>query len=135
MIRGLRIDPTSATPIWSQIEDGLRRLVSSGALEAGAPVPSVRELARELRINPATVSKAYRHLARDGVLTVRRGDGTYVSDTPPEVPAAQRREALREAADAFAALAATLGASEQDTRRELERAWKAQQTTKKVTHE
>jgi GntR family transcriptional regulator len=55
---GLRIDPSDATPIWSQIEEGLRRLVASGALGPGAVVPSVRDLARELRVNPATVAKA-----------------------------------------------------------------------------
>ena len=69
----LRIDPTDATPIWSQIEEGLRRLVASGALAPGAVVPSVRDLARELRINPATVAKAYQRLTDAGVLTVRRG--------------------------------------------------------------
>ena len=77
----LRIDPADATPIWSQIEEGLRRLVASGALAPGAAVPSVRDLARDLRINPATVAKAYQRLTEAGVLTVRRGDGTYVADS------------------------------------------------------
>ena len=62
----LSVDPRDARPIWRQIEDGMRRLVASGALPVGTAVPSVRELARELRINPATVSKAYQRLTADG---------------------------------------------------------------------
>ena len=98
----LRIDPSSATPIWSQIEDGLRRLVASGALKPGAAVPSVRDLASDLRINPATVAKAYQRLTDAGVLTVRRGDGTYVADAPPAMSKAERARILREAAGRFA---------------------------------
>jgi GntR family transcriptional regulator len=76
----LHIDPTAAEPIWHQIENGFRRLIASQALSRGEPLPSVRDLARELRINPATVAKAYRRLCDAGVLTVRRGQGTYVYD-------------------------------------------------------
>ena len=79
----LHIDPRDARPIWRQIEEGVQHLVARGALPAGALVPSVRDLARELQVNPATVSKAYQRLTDAGVLAVRRGDGTYVSDAPP----------------------------------------------------
>jgi DNA-binding transcriptional regulator YhcF (GntR family) len=48
MIRTLQIDPSDATPIWAQIEEGMRRLVASKALPPGAAVPSVRDLARDL---------------------------------------------------------------------------------------
>ena len=75
MLGLLDIDPAAAAPIWRQIEDGMRRLVASGALPVGTAVPSVRELARELRVNPATVSKAYQRLTADGALEVRRGRG------------------------------------------------------------
>ena len=83
MRRGLQVNPSDATPIWSQIEEGVRRLVASGALAAGSAVPSVRELARDLRVNPATVAKAYQRLTDAGVLSVRRGEGTFVAQTPP----------------------------------------------------
>ena len=86
----LRIDPSDATPIWSQIEEGLRRLVASGALAPRAVVPSVRDLAKELRVNPATVAKAFQRLTDAGVLTVRRGDGTYVADAPPAMSRTER---------------------------------------------
>ncbi len=120
----LRIDPSSATPIWSQIEDGLRRLVASGALKPGAAVPSVRDLAKDLRINPATVAKAYQRLTDAGVLTVRRGDGTYVADTPPAMSKAERARILKDAAGRFADLASTLGVAREEAEDALRAAWK-----------
>jgi len=119
----VHIDPKDAAPIWRQIEDGVRRLVASGALAPGAPVPSVRELARELRINPATVAKGYQRLVDAGVLLVRRGEGTFVADNPPPTTATERREELAAAARRFAALAATLGAARSETVNSIEKAW------------
>ena len=121
---GLRIDPSDATPIWSQIEEGLRRLVASGALSPGAVVPSVRDLAKELRVNPATVVKAYQRLTDAGVLTVRRGDGTYVADAPPAMSRTERARILREAASRYANLASTLGVTPEDAQEALRAAWK-----------
>ena len=123
-MRALHVDPSDSTPIWSQIEEGLRRLVASGALSSGAPVPSVRDLARELSVNPATVAKAYQRLAEAGVLTVRRGDGTYVADSPPSMGREKRHKALREGAVRYASLAATLGAALAECSEELKAAWK-----------
>src|ERR1700693_2454907 len=99
-MRALSVNPSDSTPIWSQIEEGLRRLVASGALAPGAPVPSVRDLARELSINPATVAKAYQRLAEAGVLSVRRGDGTYVADSPASMGKEKRHRAVSEGAGA-----------------------------------
>jgi GntR family transcriptional regulator len=123
-VTDLRIDPTDATPIWSQIEDGLRRLVASGALAPGAAVPSVRDLAKELRINPATVAKAYQRLTEAGLLTVRRGDGTYVAEKPPPMSKAERARLLRDAAVRFASLASTLGVTPEEAAEAVEAAWK-----------
>ena len=120
----IRIDPSDPTPIWSQIEEGLRRLVASGGLAPGAAVPSVRDLASELRINPATVARAYQRLTEAGVLTVRRGDGTYVADKPPSMSKAERARLLREAAVRYASLATTLGVSVDDATEAVEAAWK-----------
>jgi GntR family transcriptional regulator len=123
-VRSLRIDPTDSTPIWSQIEEGIRRLVSSSSLPPGGAVPSVRDLARELRVNPATVAKAYQRLADAGVLTVRRGEGTYVADRPPVLSRADRSKTLRGAAATYAALASSIGASEGEASDELASAWR-----------
>ena len=124
MTRALRVDTDSAVPIWFQIEEGVRRLVASGALAAGGAVPSVRELARELRVNPATVSKAYQRLADAGVLQVRRGDGTYVAESPPALGRTEKSRTLREGAARYAGVALTVGASCQEAGEELQAAWR-----------
>ena len=117
------IHPTAVAPIWQQIEQGMRRMISLGALAPGSVVPSVRDLARDLRVNPATVSKAYQRLTDAGVLEVRRGDGTYVSASAPALSRGQRSRALREAALRYASVAATSGASRDEALDELRAAW------------
>ena len=117
------VQPTDPRPIWSQIEEGMRRLLASGALAPGDPAPSVRDLATELRINPATVSKAYQRLAEDGVVEVRRGEGTFVAASASRVPRGERMKDLREAATRFVSLAVTLGATREDVLREVEASW------------
>jgi len=124
MRRALHVDPTDATPIWSQIEEGVRRLVASGALAPGAALASVRDLARELAVNPATVARAYQRLAEAGVLAVRRGEGTYVADSPPAMGRAERTKALKEPAARYASVALTIGADAAEASRELETAWR-----------
>jgi GntR family transcriptional regulator len=119
MNRTLHVDPSDATPIWRQIEEGLNRLVASGALPAGAPVPSVRDLAKELRINPATVAKAYQRLADAGVFTVKRGEGTFVAEAPPTMRKSERNRTLREAAMRYAVVTSTIGASFEEAVKEL----------------
>lgn len=109
MSRGLTVDPTDAVPLWRQIEESVRRLVASGALKPGAAVPSVRDLARELAINPATVAKGYQRLVDAGILAVKRGEGTFVAEKPPAVPRGEREKELEGGAMRYAALAVTLG--------------------------
>lgn len=121
---GLRIDTSDPRPIWRQIEEGVTNQVASGALAAGDAVPSVRDLARELRVNPATVAKAYQRLSDAGLLETRRGDGTYVAEAPPELTRRQRRERMVEAARRLAAVAAALGADRAEAAAALEEAWK-----------
>ena len=104
----LNVNPRDPLPLWRQIEDGVRNLVACGALTAGTAVPSVRELARELTVNPATIAKAYQRLCDEGVLEVRRGEGTFVTSGAPVLPAAERRRRLAEAARGYAAVARTL---------------------------
>src|SRR5258708_25401964 len=100
----IRVDPELANPIWSQIEESVRHLVASGALAPGAALPSVRDLARDQRINPNTVAKAYQRLAEAGVLETRRGEGTFVAERPPPMPAAPNARVPREGARRLAAL-------------------------------
>jgi GntR family transcriptional regulator len=119
----LRIDPTLPTPIWSQIEEGVRHLVASGRLDPGAALPSVRDLARAQRVNPNTVAKAYQRLAAAGVVEARRGEGTFVVDRPPALSAAARAKLLREGAERFTAVAVTLGATANEAMEAVRSAW------------
>ena len=125
--RFLEIDPASAIPIWRQIEDGMRRLVASGRLSAGSVVPSVRELARTLRVNPATVSKAYRRLTEVGLLTVRRGEGTFVGELGSDELAEERRLLLIDGAAVFIRVATSVGASRDEATRAVGESWDLQQ--------
>jgi GntR family transcriptional regulator len=114
------INPTTAAPIWRQIEEGMRRMISLGTLTPGAAVPSVRDLAQQLRVNPNTVARAYQRLTDAGVFAVRRGEGTFVADTPVQLKKSQRNETLREAAAAYAGTALAVGASLEEASSELE---------------
>ena len=83
-----------------------------------------RDLAKDLRVNPATVAKAYQRLTDAGILTVRRGDGTYVAESPPPVSRAERSRTLRDAAVRYASLAATLGVTPEEAAEALASAWR-----------
>ena len=89
-----RIDPRSPVPIYAQIAGRLRVAVASGELRSGDPLPSVRALATQLRINPATVSQAYRELEHEGTVEMRQGAGTYVSSVSSD---RRRRDRVAEA--------------------------------------
>ncbi len=124
MLGLLDIDPAAAAPIWRQIENGMRRLVASGALPAGTAVPSVRELARELRVNPATVSKAYQRLTADGALEVRRGEGTYVAERSAGALADERERLLADGAAVFVEAARAMGVTENDAMAAISAVWR-----------
>ena len=117
------INPTDPAPIWRQIEEGVRRLIALGALSPGASVPSVRELAQTLRVNPNTVARAYQRLTEGGVLTVKRGEGTYVSDAPSQPKKAQKSEMLRDAATRYASAAIAAGVEVDEAKEALEQAF------------
>ncbi len=123
MTARMHIDPTDPAPIWRQIEEQIRQLVGMGALPRAAAVPSVRELARALRVNPATVAKAYQRLCQQGVLEVRRGEGTFVAADPRPLAEAEREQVLAAAAGRYAASAVAAGATLTQAEQALQRAW------------
>ena len=121
----LKVDPALAVPIWKQIEEGVRRLVAAGGLAQGALVPSVREVARDLRVNPATVAKAYQSLVDAGVLAVRRGEGTIVQGDPA-AQGKERQALLGEGAAQFATLGRALGCALEEAQETLATTWQRQ---------
>ena len=88
----LTLETSGTVPIYQQIAEQIHRRVAMGALKPGDPVPSVRQLALELTINPNTVARAYLELEYQGILHKRQGQGTYVS---PGAAKASRREGGR----------------------------------------
>lgn len=76
------IDAADRTPLYAQLERGLRAAIAAGRLRVGDQLPTVRQLAVDLRVNANTVARVYAALERDGVLETRRGVGSFVSATP-----------------------------------------------------
>lgn len=85
-----QIDPRSPTPLYAQIAGRLRVAVAAGELRPGEALPSVRQLAARLRVNPATVAQAYRELESEGFVEMRQGAGTFVREVVPERRARER---------------------------------------------
>lgn len=84
----LQVNYRDGRPIYEQIKSGLRRQIASGELPAGSKLPSVRELAQALAVNPNTIQRAYRELEADGVLLSAAGKGSFVSaDYRPDTAA------------------------------------------------
>jgi GntR family transcriptional regulator len=103
------LDPRDRTPIYAQLEQGIRAAIATGRLASGAQLPTVRQLAVELRINANTVARVYGDLERSGVLETRRGVGSFVSSTPAQAQPKKDKErrlgafVMRVLADAAAA--------------------------------
>lgn len=89
------IAPGSSEPIYRQLVEQVRRLAAAGQLQPGDEMPSVREIAQALALNPMTVSKAYGLLEMEGVLARRRGMGMVVAERSAPAPAAERAALLR----------------------------------------
>ena len=75
-----KIDMRSRTPIYEQIIDSIKELVVKGVLIPGERLPSVRDMAKEMTLNPNTVQKAYQELERQGIISTLRGKGTFISE-------------------------------------------------------
>ena len=86
-----QLDSRSPTPLYDQIAARIRVAVAAGDLSAGNALPSVRRLAAQLRVNPATVVQAYRSLEADGFVEMRQGAGTFINAVSDD-----RRDAERE---------------------------------------
>ena len=95
----LRLDPSSAVPIYAQIVDQVRSLVASRALRAGDQLPSVRDLAASVRVNRNTAAKAYQLLEMEGVIETRQGHGCFVTHTVPRWSREERARRIERSLD------------------------------------
>jgi len=90
------IDPRDRTPIYAQLERGLRAAIATRRLGPGDQLPTVRQLAVELQVNANTVARVYSELERAGVIETRRGIGSFITATPAQAhPPRQHERRLR----------------------------------------
>jgi GntR family transcriptional regulator len=111
-------------PIYAQLDRRIRAAVASGRLVAGEQLPTVRQLAVDLRINANTVARVYAQLERDGVLQTRRGVGTFIAEPTArasELAEDARRQELQRLVQGLIAQAGTLGFTTEDIAAALER--------------
>ncbi len=113
------VDARSPVPLYEQIASRLKAAVGGGILADGDPLPSVRLLAGDLRINPATVVQAYRLLASDGFAEIRQGAGTFVRSPSSDQRQRERDAQARRLVRQLLAEGARLGISA----REMKTAW------------
>jgi GntR family transcriptional regulator len=104
-----RIDYTSGIPIYRQIIEQVRYGVARGELVTGERLPTVRQLAVDLSINPNTVARAYRELELEGVLDTQQGSGTFVGRCIPEIDPIERQRRLDRILTELLAQAAAYG--------------------------
>jgi DNA-binding transcriptional regulator YhcF (GntR family) len=117
----LVLDPRAPEPPSDQIAEQLRLQVAAGHLPAGAPLPSVRQLARDLGVAPNTIVRAYNELERQGWVVASARRGVAVAEVPVAARRAERRREIEEAVSSLVVTARRLGVAGSELRRELDR--------------
>jgi GntR family transcriptional regulator len=109
------VDPRDKTPIYAQLERGLRAAIATGRLNPGEQLPTVRQLAVNLRVNANTVARVYADLERAGVIETRRGVGSFIAATPAQArPPREHERRLRAFTTRVLADAAAAGFTVED---------------------
>src|SRR5580698_6699911 len=114
-----RLDMKSGVPVYRQIIDQVHGARASGAIGPGDQLPTVRQLAVDLSINPNTVVRAYRELELTGTLTTHQGTGTFITDKKLEQNSAERERKLDQLVAEFVARAGREGFTVKDLRDRL----------------
>ena len=114
------IDSRSPTPLYAQIAMRVRVAIAAGELPKGAALPSVRTLASQLRVNPATVVQAYRELESEGLVATRHGAGTFVQDVGADKRARSRAAEAKRLVRELISNAGTLGISTAELRKAID---------------
>jgi GntR family transcriptional regulator len=116
------IDARDPTPIYAQLDRGLRAAIATRRLQPGDQLPTVRQLAVDLRVNANTVARVYAELERDGIIETRRGVGSFIAAMPSQArPAAEHSRRLRAFVTRVLADAAAAGFSRDELVAELQR--------------
>jgi len=104
----VRFEPT--IPIYLQVMDEIKAQIVSGKLKPGQQLPSVRELAQNIQVNPNTIARAYQELERAGIVFTRRGQGTFVREEE-KIPVILKQEKVQAVLSSFFKEMASLGVS------------------------
>jgi GntR family transcriptional regulator len=116
------IDSKDPTPLHAQLERGIRLAIATQRLKPGDQLPTVRQLAVDLRVNANTVARVYLALEREGVLVTRRGVGTFIAEKVPKAAHEEhRKRRLNALTDQFLTETAALGYSPDEVTRHLAR--------------
>lgn len=110
----IRIDTTSSVPVYAQIVEQMKRAIASGSLQAGEGLPSLRETAIKLRVNPLTVGKAYKLLEQEGLIETKHGLGSFVTTNGGIATDEYRHDALSRSIDNLLVDAHHLGVSQEE---------------------
>jgi len=117
----LKLDFRSGLPIYTQIVEQIQRMLASGELKPGDQLPTVRQLATELRVNFNTIARAYRMLDEAGLISTQQGRGTYIWETPSaEVTQKLRLQGLNELTQRYLIEATALGFTIEEVRQNFE---------------
>lgn len=117
----VELDFRRHVPIYIQIVERLRHLIATGILKPGEQLPTIRQLADDLRVNLNTVARSYRILDQAGLVSTQQGRGTYVLESLSSGQSTRRREeALRDLSRLFLTEAARLGFEPDEVAREVE---------------
>ena len=109
----------SGVPIYVQIREQIQRAIGHGSLRPGEQLPTMRQLAVDLKVDLNTVRHAYDELERSGVIVILRARGTYVADKPPPMDSARHANKVQSLAHQFIALATSAGVDPVDVANEL----------------
>ncbi|SRR5581483_4562760 len=115
-----RLDFSSGVPAYRQIIDQVTGAIASGALATGDQLPTVRQMAVDLSINPNTVVRAYRELEIRGILDTQQGTGTFISDRKPNRDEFERQRQLNQLVSDFVARAGVAGFTVEDLLEQLQ---------------
>lgn len=105
----ISLDANSGAPLYLQLKEQMRLAVATGTLRPGDQLPTVRDLAAQLLINPNTIARVYRELCAEGLLSSRQGSGTFVAEEALRLADSQRLDLVRQKLRAAIALGRSVG--------------------------
>ena len=119
----LQIDPSDGNPIYLQIIEQVKKAIALGVFEVGKPIPTIREIALELTVNPNTVAKAIKELEREGFLKTYVGKGSFVTEKSSEINKKEGTEKVMKIIEQFIKDAEWLGLDKDNVLKLLEEKW------------